>query len=140
MMLNDRPDGAARADGRDLRRAYAFKEAPTEINDHTAARPPGRYAPDVLSLGDISLRMNRSKSWLYANNIVPLLDSTGKHINADKPTPFPWVQLPLPFNEFGERLWQATQVDKWAIEIFTRGRRERLASSDGSLQLSPEVR
>ncbi|WP_329741436.1 hypothetical protein [Dyella sp. A6] len=140
MMLNDRPNGAARIDSRNIRRGCAFKKAHNTINSPTPAAPRGRYTLDVLTLGDISERMNRSRSWLYANNIVPLLDSAGKHINANKPTPFPWVQLPLPFNEVGERLWQATQVDEWAIEIFTRGRHERLASSDGSLQLSREVR
>jgi len=71
-------------------------------------------------MSDICARLKRSTSWLYENDIVPILDHEGQHLNGDKAPPFPWEQLPKPRINGGKKLWSAADIEAWFSRLDVR--------------------
>jgi len=86
-------------------------------------------------MADICARVKRSKSWMYENDVVPIIDDEGKHINNDKVPPPPWEQLPKPRIEVGKKLWLAADIEVWLRRLDVR----TYQSADDSIA-SPKAR
>lgn len=77
-------------------------------------------SPGFVSLADICHEIRRSKSWIYEQGIVPLIDDDGKPVESTKKPPFPWLPLPLPCINLGKKLWAKADVDRWMLNIRAR--------------------
>jgi len=99
-----------------------------------ASSVPREGSPGFVSLADICLQIRRSKSWVYAQGIVPITDDDGNAIDGGKQPPFPWIRLPPPCIGFGKKLWVKAEVDQWILDI-----RLRASLSSNCARSSTEV-
>jgi len=72
------------------------------------------------SLADICERIDRSKSWMYENNIVPIYNAKGAQTNKDKTPRFPWEQLPHVIEKIGKKEWTEASILAWKLRVDAR--------------------
>lgn len=126
----------------DVAKAYRLPKAPRTECRYATRQPLSYLDTDVahavgiqtmptrfISLDDICVRIDRSRSWAYANDIVPVYDGDGNPLNGDRIPLLPWEQLPPPRIKTGKKVWLEADVEQWLLRISARADRSANASA-----------
>lgn len=96
------------------------------------------HPDDLIGLDEILAGIDRTPKWGYANNIIPIYNERGEQTNKDKPTPFPFEQLPPAVVKTGKKGWKRASVDAWKRLLNERADQYRWAR-DGVHDIDTEV-